>query len=342
MKFLIIPIILLTACSKPVQETFRLQPKIVTESVSSDSDDPAIWYNKNNPEQSLILGTDKGKENGGLYVFNLNGKIDRKRSITGLKRPNNVDIEYGFNYQGKLIDIAVVTERNRDMIRVFSLPEMTALDNGGIPVFVSDSNRSPMGIALYTDGSDIYAFVSRKTGKSGSYIWQYLLSDSDGQVIGHNVRRFGEFSGKNEIESIAVDDSSGVVFYSDEGYGVRAYWAASDAANEQLMEFATNGFTADHEGISIYPTDRLNGYILVSDQQANSFHVFNRSNPREELAILPVSTNESDGSDSFSGYLNAQFPNGIFVAMSDNKTFQIYDWRDIEAFISKQQASKQQ
>jgi 3-phytase len=52
-------------------------PVIVTEKVRSDSDDPAIWFNKADPAKSLILGTDKGNDTlaGGLYVFDLNGKI---------------------------------------------------------------------------------------------------------------------------------------------------------------------------------------------------------------------------------------------------------------------------
>ncbi len=44
-------------------------------------------------------------------------------------------------------------------------------------------------------------------------------------VKGTLVRKFGLFSGKKEIESIAVDDALGYVYYSDEGYGVRKYYA---------------------------------------------------------------------------------------------------------------------
>ena len=51
-------------------------PIIITEKVRSDSDDPAIWFNKEDPAKSFILGTDKGNDtlDGGLYVFDLNGK----------------------------------------------------------------------------------------------------------------------------------------------------------------------------------------------------------------------------------------------------------------------------
>jgi myo-inositol-hexaphosphate 3-phosphohydrolase len=44
---------------------------------------------------------------------------------------------------------------------------------------------------------------------------------------------------------------------------------------------------------------------------------------------VEVSTLESDGSDITSAALGAKFPNGLFVAMSTDKTFHFYDWADI-------------
>ena len=140
-----------------------------------------------------------------------------------------------------------------------------------------------------------------------------------------------------EIEAIGVDDELGYVYYSDEGVGVRKYYADPDApdANKELALFATTGFTEDHEGISIYKINDGTGYILVSDQQANKFHIFKREGEPNDphnhqlVKVVNVSTNESDGSDVTNVALNETFPNGLFVAMSDNKTFQIYSWDDI-------------
>ncbi|MFY7786627.1 MAG: phytase, partial [Thermoflexibacteraceae bacterium] len=77
-----------------------------------------------------------------------------------------------------------------------------------------------MGISLYKNkAGKIYAIVGRKSGPTdGSYLWQYLLEDNGaGQVKATLVRKFGVYSGKKEIESIAVDDELGYVYYSDEG-----------------------------------------------------------------------------------------------------------------------------
>ena len=40
-------------------------------------------------------------------------------------------------------------------------------------------------------------------------------------------------------------------------------------------------------------------------------------------------TLESDGSDVTSVNLGPEYPNGMFVGMSTDKTYHIYDWRDI-------------
>lgn len=333
LSYILFLVFLTNAC----QDSNRLNPVRTTDATPTDTDDPAIWIHPTDPMQSLILGTDKGDANGGIFVFDLNGKLLKNKSITDLPRPNNIDVEYRFVLNGDTIDIAVFTQRNGDNLRVLRVPDMTFIDGGGIPAFQGDSIQAPMGIALYKkpDTGEIYAIISRKSGPDGSYLWQYLLKDSSGVVVAEPVRKFGAFKGGKEIESVAVDDELGYVYYSDEGAGVRQYHADPDSSNTELALFATTGFAEDHEGISIYKTGERSGYILVSDQQANRFHVFNRENPHQELVVIPVATNESDGSEVTNVALGNLYPKGFFVAMSDNRTFQIYKWEQLEAMILK-------
>ena len=333
--------IVLFSCSKNnIESNTRLVPVVVTEPTKHDTDDPAIWIHPTDPTQSLIIGTDKN-EDGALYVYSLDGKIDEQKTVRGLKRPNNVDVEYGLLLNGNSIDIAVTTERLENRLRIFSLPEMKAIDNGGIDVFVGDSLCAPMGIALYKRASDntIFAIVGRKQGPTdGTYLWQYRLEDDgNGYVKGVKVREFGVWSGIKEIEAIAVDDALGYVYYADENVGIRKYHADPDAENAQdeLALFGTDGFTEDREGISIYFINDGRGYILVSDQQANKFRIYKREgetdNPHDHqmIKVITVSTSESDGSEITNVSLNQKFPFGLFVAMSDDKTFQYYSWQDI-------------
>lgn len=336
-------ILSITSCTnKTAQDSATgdvVKPLYVTEPVEYDTDDPAIWINPSDPAQSLIIGTDKD-ENGGLYVYDLQGKIIKDKTVKGLKRPNNVDVAYGLKLGDRAVDIAVATERFTHKIRIFSLPDMQAIDNGGLDVFEGETGaeyRDLMGIALYTNPEgDIYAIVGRKTGPTdGTYLWQYLLGDDGtGKVKATSVRKFGEYSGKKEIESIAVDNELGYIYYSDEQFGVRKYYADPDKGNEELALFATEGYAEDNEGISIYKTSDSTGYILVSDQSANQFKVYKRegegrSHNHTVITSVKVSTNQSDGSDIVSIPLNDDFKHGLFVAMSDDKTFHLYRWEDI-------------
>lgn len=225
---------------------------------------------------------------GGLYAFDLDGKIIRK-SIE-LKRPNKIE------------------------------------------VFTGETERDPMGLALYTRPSDnkIFAVVGRKSGPATSYHWQYELMGSGNEVSGNVVPKFGEFSGKKEIEAIAVDNEMGYIYYSVERFGIRKYFADPDKKDDkELAVFAKTGFRADHEGISIYKTGKTTGYILVSNQQADTFMVYARvginTDPHQLIAEIPVSTIASGGNEVTHLNMGSKFPKGLFVAMSEGRVFHYYD-----------------
>jgi 3-phytase len=329
-----------TEAALPLISNDTVRATVVTEPVLGDSDDPAIWIDPADPTRTLILGTDKHDTNGGVYAFGLDGKIDRARTVTGLKRVNNVDVAYGLRLGGKVVDIAAATERNRQALRIFSLPDMRLVDGEGITVFDGDKNRAPMGIALYKRPRDgaIFAIVGGKDGPRSGYLWQYRLEDDGhGRVRGVKVREFGTYSGKKEIEAIAVDNELGYVYYSDETAGIRKYHADPDAGDEELAFFATSGFVQDHEGIAIYKHADGTGYLLVSDQQGQRLQVFRREgepgNPHHHpaIAVIPISALETDGVEVTSTPLGPAYPKGLLVMMSTDRTFHYFRWEEIEA-----------
>lgn len=340
----VITALTLSSCGSslaPVRKD-ALKPEVVTQALPHDTDDPAIWINPTDASKSIIIGTDKDTD-GGLYAFDLDGKIIGKSEV--LMRPNNVDIAYGLMINGKKVDVAVTTERENKKIRVFRLPDLEPIDNGGIPVFEGETMRDPMGIALYTRPTDnaVFAVVGRKEGPSGSYLWQYELTDAgNGKVGGTVVRKFGNYSGKKEIEAIAVDNELGTILYCDEQFGIRKYVADPAAKNDnELALFGQKDFKADNEGIAIYKKSATEGYILVSNQQANTFMVYPREgangNPNDYklLAEIPTSTIECDGADVTNVNLGGQFQNGLFVAMSNGMTFHYYSWDSIQQLIDQ-------
>ena len=346
MKYTIYTIIIasLFSCAPKLAPISKhaIKPQIITEKTPNDTDDPAIWINHKNPAQSLIIGTDKEKATGGLYAFDLSGKIVNK--IYPLDRPNNVDISYQFNFQGKTIDIAVTTERHKNKIRIVSLPDFQTIDNGGINVFEDSEFKDPMGIALYhqKETGKTYAIVGRKDGPTENYLYQYELYEKDGYVNATLVRKFGSYSGKKEIEAIAVDNELGYIYYSDETFGIRKYYADPTKGNEELALFGTNDFKNDHEGIAIYKSSNQEGYLLISDQQDNSFNIYKREGDKNNpnihhlIAKIPFSTIECDGADAVNYNLGAPFDKGILVAMSNGKVFHYYDWKIIQDKIDQQ------
>ena len=332
MIFALLSVLLLSQCMSK-SELPLIPPTLVTDKTPFDSDDPAIWIHPEDPSKSLVYGTDKNSE-GGVYAFDLNGNILPEKSLTGVARPNNVDIEYGFSINDSTwVDLLAFTEREKQRIRIFSLPDLKALDGGGIPVFEDEKNpayRLPMGIALYKNPKDstIHAIVGRKDGPSEGYLYQYELgSDSLGQLKSHLVRKFGYFSGQKEIEAIAIDDSRGFIYYSDEGVCIRKYHADPKKGSQELSCFGGEHFLEDIEGIAL-----TQNYMLVSDQQAGEFVVFD-AQTNEFVHRLYLGTTETDGCEVTTKGLGPNFPEGLFVAMNDEQNFYFYPWQQLRDSI---------
>lgn len=316
-----------TACNQ--SKLPAIAPDIITDFTLNDTDDPAIWVNPTDTSQSIVFGTDK-ETNGAIYAFDLNGKVIEDKTIRNIERPNNVDVEYGFQVNDSTTtDILVFTEREKQQIRMFSVPDMKPLDKGGFPVFEDEElieNRLPMGISLYKSPKDstIYAIVSRKTGPKEGYLYQYALSADSLGVASNLVRKFGSFSGVKEIEAIAVDDSNGFVYYSDEGICIKKYYAEPSMGDEELACFGGEYFLEDIEGIAIASYPNRSGYLIVSNQQKGEFNVFSTKD-NSFIKALNLTTKQTDGCEVVTVPLNEQFPNGLFVAMNDEKNFYFYD-----------------
>ncbi len=306
----------------------QILPNVVTMPVRYDTDDPAIWINHEHPDQSIVFGTDKDSD-GAIYAFDLEGKVIEDKVIRNVKRPNNVDIEYGFDLGGNEVDILVFTEREAQRIRIFSVPDMVPLDNGGISVFEGESGESalPMGVGLYKDPvtGSIHAILSRKHGPMDqTYLWQYLIQPDGESVSCVLKRKFGAFSGEKEIEAVAVDDAAGYVYYADEGVGIRKYHADPAKGDAELALFGTEGFKEDMEGIGILTLSGQVGYIFISDQQAGAVRIYSREAPHLFVKSINYKARGTDGIDISGHSFGDRFPNGFLIAMSEDKTFHYY------------------
>lgn len=324
-----------------------------TDVVAHDPDDPAIWISSSDPSKSLIIATDKFARDGGLYVFGLDGALRQK--IAPLDRPNNVDIEYGFLFRGRRVDIAVVTERLQQRLRIFEIPQdggaLIDLTPGGVPILEGATGEAaePMGIALYRRPADraVFAVVAPKTGSGTNYLWQYRIEENvRGQIEARLARRFGAFSRMGpapgdvgEIEAVVVDDEAGFVYYSDERFGIRKYRADPDAQDSgtELAAFGRDGYLGDREGLAVYATGPGVGFIVSSDQIDGASRVMlypregaaGRPHDHPLLAVVPTASDATDGLDVVSTPLPG-FPRGLLVMMNSTpRNFLMYRWEDL-------------
>jgi 3-phytase len=342
----------------PLSTALEIDAEYATAPLANDPDDPAIWVHPTDPSRSLIIGTMKvASPAGAIVVFGLDGQI--RQVVSGIDRPNNVDVEYGFRLGGQLVDIAVATERLQRQLRVFRIDrdDGRLVDLGGVPILADQKGEAgaPMGIGLYRRPRDgaVFAIVAPKEGPRDGYLWQYRLNDAgNGRVSATFVRRFGTFSAtsvrdENEIEAVAVDDELGYVYYADEADGIHKWHADPDHADagRELAVFGKSGFRGDREGIAIYALSNGTGYIVCTDQLDgdSEYHVYARegtaSNPHDhsrEIAVIRGGADATDGLEISSRALGPGLPSGAMIAMNSGpKNFLVFRWQDVAAALSR-------
>jgi 3-phytase len=338
-----------------LSKALEIEAEYGTAQLSNDPDDPAIWTHPEDPSRSLILGTMKvAAPAGAVVVFGLDGQV--RQIVSGIDRPNNIDVEYGVALDGRRVDIAVVTERLARQLRVFRIDPRAGqlIDLGGIPILAGQEGEAgaPMGIGLYRRPRDgaVFAIVAPKEGPREGYLWQYRLVDAGGRLGATFVRRFGAFSAtsvrdENEIEAVAVDDALGFVYYADEADGIHKWHADPEHpdASRELAHFARSGFRGDREGIGIYAFPDGTGYIVGTDQidEDSEYHLYPRegtpANPHDhsrEIAVLRGGADATDGLEISSSPLGPGLPNGVLIAMNSGpKNFLVFRWQDVAAAV---------
>ncbi len=326
-------------------ERIILRPRIATQPLPTDADDPAIWVHPTQAERSLILGTNKARApQGAIGVYNLQGRL--VQLVSKIDQPNNIDVAYGFPLGGKRIDIAVATERYASRLRIFRidpsrlrLEDITDFSNARVFAGSEGEAAMPMGVALYTHpiSREVFAIVSRKTGPTEGYLHQYrLVAGRSGRVGVQFVRAFGRFSSKEEIEAIAVDSPLGYVYYADETVGIRKYYADPNHphAAQEIATFATH-FRGDHEGIAVYAPKESSGWLIGVEQLPDNslWYLYPRFGRQQEpIAVVETGADETDGLDACAQPLGRAFPAGVIVAMnSKGRNFLLYSAAELWA-----------
>jgi 3-phytase len=240
----------LTPAATPV-----ITPTVITQTFEepADADDPAIWVNPRNTERSVVLGTLK---EGGLAAFDLGGRtigvLPAPPAPTPEAKPgryNNVDV---------LGDLAFVSDRGRDRIRVFQVDEHgveDVTDPATKPVFAKteaevDEQHTVYGLAAgHVNGKDVVVTSRRnETGiallhvvKGDRYDTRKVstvdLPDTFTLPDGQRWTVCGEPGEGPQVEGMVIDERTGTLFAAQEDVGIwRIPLRASGFGKPQLVE----------------------------------------------------------------------------------------------------------
>lgn len=219
---------------------------------NADADDPAIWRNNAHPSKSLVITTAK---RAGLKVYNLSGVQLQVLPAPAAPSPglepgrfNNVDLLTGVRFPDGKADVAVVSDRGRDRIRMYRInpgnttAPLTDVTASTVPrVFsateteVEDQNTA-YGVASYTDRTTgrHYAVASRRHRTTLALLELKVVGSTMTYVP---VRRFdlpASFTLPNgtrwtpcdepgptpQVEGMVVDAHSGKLYAAQEDVGI--------------------------------------------------------------------------------------------------------------------------
>lgn len=323
-----------TPAALPIVETPLTQDnEDATTPLKGDSDDPAIWVNPENGDESIVIGTLK---DGGLAVFDLAGNVTQTVLPTPLGeiRYNNVDLVYGFELGGESVDLAVVSDRANDTLAIFKinpttqqLEDITA-DNILETIFgVDDGEATAYGLATYTSpvSGSFYAFV---TQADGNEVAQLELIEENDKVTANVVRTLtlptptGEAE-DSQSEGIVIDQELGLLYVALETeVGILRFSAEPDGGSDFTLVQPVDAdyLVPDIEGLNIYYGADGSGYLIANSQGDSSYAVFSREAPNEYLGSFIAGdngeidqVNESDGLDVINVPVGSAFPSGLLV-----------------------------
>ncbi|NUS66624.1 MAG: phytase [Saccharothrix sp.] len=221
---------------------------------NADADDPAVWVHPRSARQSVVLGTLK---EGGLAAFDLAGRTLGTYPAPAPPTPeakpgrfNNVDVLSRVPVGGRSRDLAFVSDRGRDRIRVYEVDPRGAAagpavvrdvtDPGARPVFSSseeevDDQHTAYGLAGGFVGRTPVVVVNRRNetrvallhvtpgpaGSVGTAVVAALdLPSSFPLPDGTTWTPCGEPGEGPQLEGMVVDSEHGVLFAAQEDVGI--------------------------------------------------------------------------------------------------------------------------
>ncbi len=317
---------------------------VVSEHREDAADDPAIWVNKSNPAQSLIIGTNK---KAGLHVYTLQGE---ELQFIKIGKINNADVSYNFKWKGQQTDIVAGSNRTHNGVDVLAIDKsnfrLVEKPICTIPSSVDDV----YGLCMYHDTQENkhYVYVNGKNG----VIEQWYLNNSNDSVYAELARTLKVNS---QPEGMVVDPLTNILYVGVEEEAIFKFDAHANGDTTSVAIASSRmqnnkDINYDIEGLAIYRISEDEGYLIASSQGSFSYAVFDLSEQNNYITSFVVNDKTYDGIEETDGLdvspipMGDAFPKGIFVAQdgfnmdgetSVNQNFKIVSFEKILPFLKK-------
>jgi len=291
-------------------------------------DSVVIWVGPD-PDTSVLYISDKTQNGVEMHDANTNQYIGRLGDTVSpeidFSYPNGLAIAYDVALNGGTTDVLFVVERDTQRVTMVSVPDHKLLGRfGGVEL------EEPYGIALSKEEGVLTAWIT-ETKSSIDNVIIYKITPEGNGLKGELDFQFATEGG---LESIVIDEQHEKVYLSDEREpsSVMVY----DKKGKFIKRIAQGLFVGEAEGVVIYKTDLMNGYLIVTDQNAEptEFEVFDRAS-LNHIGHFSGTTKGTDGI-ALTQKATTRFPFGSFYAVHSDEAAHAYDWKDIATALGLQ------
>ncbi|WP_246614932.1 phytase [Paractinoplanes bogorensis] len=350
----------------------------------ADADDPAIWVNRADRARSRVIGTAKNGglrvyDLAGREVQSIlppaGGRFNNVDLVTGFGRQRRdyaVVTDRGLDQlriyrieaSGKLTDVTAADAPllfSKDAGEVETQATGYGLATYGRYAVVSRRHTTRLGIFRLEERKGA---VSYRVTDTLDLPKQFRLAD------GSTWTPCNEPGEEPQIEGMVVDADAGVLYAAQEDVALwkirldRDQFAGVPRVVERVAEFGAPGtydpeteectlgqpapeagrIRADVEGATIYPTDKRDGFLIVSSQGDSKFYVYDRRTNRPVESFQVVDGGRTDGVQHSDGAAATSvalpgYPKGLLVLHDgENKpdggrvstNFKYVDWRSLK------------
>jgi 3-phytase len=296
---------------------FLLYPEIETEPspYPGDSlDDAVVWYNVENPGQSLVLTTLKASNQRpvlptGILTYDLQG--NQQQFLKG-GTPNNIDLRSGFPSGDQKKSLIAASHWYTGKVGLYQLDDTLMLKEHKL----FDTGVDKLhGLCMGKLNDQFFYFAIGGTGT----IERYRIVDLNEVILE------GRWQLESESEGCVVDEVGNRVYIAEENRGI---WYLplnpSDNTQPTLLDHVRffGPLTEGIEGLAILK-DGEQRYLVASVQEKSRFAVYNlktnlyvasfRINPKGSIDGVT----KTDGVEIMNRPLGAQFPEGLMVVHDD-------------------------